>query len=68
MMIGSEVYLRGHGEAAKDLKVDTTAAAPPLQATVDAVNMANQQKTPPSAQLQNHPTQDDQAPRLARFG
>lgn len=68
MMIGSEVYLRGHGEAAKDLKVDTTAAAPPPQATVDAVNMANQQKTPPSAQQQNHPTQDDQAPRLARFG
>lgn len=59
MMIGSDIYLRGHGEAAKDLKVDTAAAAPPLQATVDAVNIANRQTAP---------TQDEQAPRLARVG
>jgi hypothetical protein len=67
MMIGSDIYVRGHGEAAKDLKVDSATPAPPLQASVDAVNMANQQKTPPSAQ-QHHPAQDDQTPRLARFG
>ncbi len=59
MMIGSDLYLRGHGEAAKDLKVDTAAPAPPLQATVDAVNMANRQTAP---------AQDEQAPRLARVG
>ncbi len=59
MMMGSDIYLRGHGEAAKDLKVDTTAPAPPLQATVDAVNMANRQTAP---------AQDEQAPRLARVG
>ena len=59
MMIGSDIYMRGHGEAAKDLKVDTTAPAPPLQATVDAVNIANRQTAP---------AQDEQAPRLARVG
>lgn len=67
MMIGGDIYLRGHGEASKDLKVDAGVAAPPLQATVDALNALNQQKTPTSAQ-QHALAQDDQAPRLARLG
>jgi hypothetical protein len=67
MMIGGDIYLRGHGEAAKDLKVDTATPAPPLQATVDAVNALNQQKSQTSAQ-QHALAQEDQAPRLARLG
>lgn len=67
MMIGGDIYLRGHGEASKDLKVDAGVAAPPLQATVDAVNTLNQQKMQTSAQ-QHALARDDQAPRLARLG
>jgi hypothetical protein len=67
MMIGGDIYLRGHGEAPKDLKVDAGVAAPPLQATADAVNTLNQQKSQTSAQ-QHALAQEDQAPRLARLG
>jgi hypothetical protein len=68
MMIGDQLYVRGQGEAAKDLTVDVTKAAPTMQSSVEATNTLNEQRLQQLAQQQSHSTQDDPGPKGARLG
>ena len=65
-MVGDQIRMVRSGPDDKTVLVDVNQPAPPLQASVNAVNTLNQQQAQVLMQQQHQPTQDDPShrPRL----
>ncbi len=62
-MVGDQIRMVRSGPDDKTVLVDVNQPAPPLQASVDAVNTLNQQQAQVLMQQQHQPTQDDPSHR-----